>query len=165
MQILEPTINTLKHMLAVFLKLATTSYGWAIASACSILTFFATERYAFNAVLAAVLIDAVFGIIVSVRNKRFLLSKLGRMTPFKIAAYMAALVLVFMIERLAHDNGFVGVKVVAAWAIACEFWSMSASILILWPEAVFFKILRRHLRGEISAKLGTDIDDILPDKD
>lgn len=147
----------------VILKLGSTYYGWALASACSLLTFFSTERYAFQIVLAAILIDAAFGVWVSIINGRFVLSKLMRVTLFKIASYMAALVMVFMVEKLAHDSGFFGVKVVAGWAIACEFWSMSASILIIWPEAAFFKIMRRHLHGEISAKLGTDISDILPD--
>lgn len=163
MQILSYTTYLIKHQMQTLFKLLSNGYGWAIASVCSALTFFASERYAFTVVLAAILIDAVFGIIVSIMNGRFLLSKLGRVTLFKIASYMAALVMIFMIERLAHDSGFLGVKVVAGWAVACEFWSMSASILIIWPEAAFFRILRRHLKGEISAKLGTDIADILPE--
>lgn len=153
-----------KHQMQTIIKLASTLKGWALASACSLLTFFASEKYAFRVVIAAILIDAVFGTIVSVMNGRFVLSKLGRVTLFKFASYMAALVMVFMVEKLAHDSGFFGVKVVAGWAVACEFWSMSASILIIWPEAAFFKIMRRHLKGEMAAKLGTDIEDILPEK-
>lgn len=163
MQILKYATYFLLHQMQTLIKLLSTGYGWALASFCSLLTFFAPEKYAFTVVLAAILIDAVFGIIVSVINGRFVLSKLGRVTIFKIASYMSALIMVFMIERLAHDSGFFGIKVVAGWAVACEFWSMSASILIIWPDAAFFRIMRRHLKGEISAKLGTDIDDILPD--
>ncbi len=107
-----------------------------------------------------------FGTIVSIsKRKKFALSKLGRLTVFKIISYGAALVVVFMIEKLAHDTGFIGVKVAAGWAAACEFWSMSASILIIWPEAPFFRIMRRQLKGEISAKLGKPLDDILPEND
>lgn len=145
------------------LKLITKTYGWALATLCSAITFLAPEKFSFTVVLAAILIDAVFGIMVSLMNGRFVLSKLGRVTIFKIASYMSALIMVFMIERLAHDSGFFGIKIVAGWAVACEFWSMSASVLIIWPDAVFFRIMRRHLKGEISAKLGTDISDILPD--
>lgn len=163
MQILNYSISLAKHQMNTLLKLLTTYYGWALASLCSLLTFFATERYAFRVVIAAILIDAVFGTWVSVANGRFMLSKLMRVTLFKFFSYMAALVMVFMVEKLAHDSGFFGVKVVAGWAVACEFWSMSASILIIWPEAAFFKIMRRHLKGEIASKLGTDLDDILPD--
>jgi len=158
------SLALVKHQMNTLLKLATTYKGWALASLCSFVTFFATERYAFRVVIAAILIDAVFGTIVSIMNGRFVLSKLMRVTLFKFASYMAALVMVFMVEKLAHDNGFFGVKVVAGWAVACEFWSMSASILIIWPDAAFFKIMRRHLKGEMAAKLGTDIEDILPEK-
>src|SRR5690349_19099264 len=113
--LIKYSLSLFKHQMQTLFKLLSTAYGWAIAASCSVLTFFASERYAFTVVLAAILIDALFGIIVSVINGRFVLSKLGRVTLFKIASYMAALVMVFMVERLAHDSGFFGVKVVAGW--------------------------------------------------
>lgn len=152
-----------KTQLTTLLKLTTSGSGWFVATLGGVLTFFASERYAFSIVLAAVMFDAVFGIMVSIRNGKFAISKLGRVTSFKILSYGASLVMVFLVERLAHDTGLVGIKVAAGWAVACEFWSMSASILILWPDAPFFKIMRRHLKGEIAAKLGTDLEDILPE--
>lgn len=125
----------------------------------------APEWFAFAVVLTAIILDAIFGSIVSIHKKRgFALSKLGRVTSFKIFSYGASLLVVFLIEKLIHDQGFIGIKIAAGWAAACEFWSMSASILIIWPEAPFFRIMRRALKGEMSAKLGTPIDDILDDK-
>lgn len=153
-----------KTQAVALVKVGTSKLGWLITALSSVITFFASEKYAFTIVLVAVVLDAVFGIMVSVRNGKFALSKLGRVTTFKIVSYGASLVLVFMLEKLAHDTGFFGVKVVAAWAVACEFWSMSASILIIWPEAAFFRIMRRHLKGEMAAKLGTDLNDILPEE-
>lgn len=145
-------------------KVGSSVYGWFLSCLCGAVSFFATERYCFYLVLTAILLDALFGTIVSIsKRKQFALSKLGRLTIFKIISYGASLVIVFMIERLAHDTGFIGVKVAAGWAAACEFWSMSASILIIWPDAPFFRIMRRQLKGEISAKLGKPIDDILPE--
>lgn len=146
-----------------FIKQLTIAWPpWIHAVIGAVATFFAPEAYTFGLVLFAVLADAVFGIAVSVRNGKFALSKLGRVTVFKIFSYGAALVMVYMVERLAHDNGFFGIKVAAGWAVACEFWSMSASILIIWPDAYFFRIMRLHLRGEMQAKLGTDLDAIIP---
>jgi len=158
------TMFLFKTQAAYMAKLASTKLGWLLTAVCSVLTFFASEKYAFTIVFVAILLDALFGIMVSVRNGRFALSKLGRVTTFKIISYGASLVMVFMLEKLAHDQGFFGVKVAAAWAVACEFWSMSASILILWPEAAFFRIMRKHLKGEMAAKLGTDLDAILPEE-
>lgn len=153
------------NILDLLRRAGSSVYGWLIAC----LTFFADmvapEWFAFAVVLTAIILDAIFGSIVSIHKKRgFALSKLGRVTSFKIFSYGASLLVVFLIEKLIHDQGFIGIKIAAGWAAACEFWSMSASILIIWPEAPFFRIMRRALKGEMSAKLGTPIDDILDDK-
>lgn len=152
------------HILDLLRKVGSSLYGWLLAVLSSVGAFFATEKYCFYVVLTAIMLDALFGTIVSIYKKRgFALSKLGRVTTFKILSYGASLAIVFMIEKLAHDTGFIGIKIAAGWAAACEFWSMSASILIIWPDAPFFRIMRRQLKGEISAKLGKPIDDILPE--
>lgn len=153
--------DQLVKLLAATLKLLSSKLGWLLTAVSGIVTFFASERYAFIVVLSAIFIDAYFGASVSVRGGKFLMSKLMRATVFKITAYGACLIMVFMLERLIHEEGFVGVKMAAAWALACEFWSTSANVLIIWPEATFFKIMRRHLRGEIAAKLGENVDDLL----
>lgn len=149
------TILMYKQLLTVY-KMAQELYGWLVGVFSMVLAFFASEKYAFLCVLVAVLVDAWFGIVRSIRTGGFVLSKLGQQTMFKITAYGAALVMVFMIERLAHDGGALGVKAAAAIAMACELWSISASVLIVWPDATFFRIFRKHLRGEIAAKLGED---------
>lgn len=152
------------HISEVLKKVGSSLYGWFLAISSSICAFFATEKYCFYVVLTAIMLDALFGTIVSIYKKRgFALSKLGRVTTFKILSYGASLVMVFMVEKLAHDTGFVAIKIATGWAAACEFWSMSASILIIWPDAPFFRIMRRQLKGEIAAKLGKPIDDILPE--
>ena len=154
------------RILDMLRKVGSSFYGWVLAILSNIGTFFATEKYCFYVVLTAIMLDALFGTIVSIYKKRgFALSKLGRVTTFKILSYGASLVMVFMIENLAHDTGFIGIKIAAGWAAACEFWSMSASILIIWPDAPFFRIVRRQLKGEIASKLGKQIDDILPEND
>lgn len=151
--------------MAMLFKLESVAFslaGWCIAIGTAVFTFFLPEIYAFGVVFVAIMLDAFFGLSVAVHSRRdFALSKLGRVTLFKMSAYMATLILVFMVEKMAHDQGFIGVKVAAGWAAACEFWSMSASILILWPEAPFFKLLRKQLKGEIAAKLNQNLDDVL----
>lgn len=162
------TATIYKKMIDIHLKglqaIASSVWGWSIFALSTLGAFFGPEKYSFIVVLVMIMLDAVFGAWVSLASGKFLLSKLGRVTILKITSYGAALVTVYMVEKLAHDTGFIGVKVAAGWAVACEFWSMSASILILWPEAYFFKIMRRHLKGEIASKLGAEIDDILPEE-
>lgn len=153
------------HLWELLKKVASASYGWLLAAVGSVLNFFAPESYAFTLVLVAILLDALFGTIVAIKNDSFVLSKLGRVSFFKITAYFSALVSLYMVEKLTHDSGFIGIKIAAAWAAACEFWSMSAHILILWPEATFFKLMRRQLKGEIAAKMGDPLDDIFKDEE
>ena len=144
------------------LLIKTSAYTRVLAALGAAAAFFAPESYTFAVVLIAIMLDAVFGVTVSIKNGGFVLSKLLRVTTFKMFSYGAALVMIYLAERLVHDTGLVGIKVAGGWALACEFWSMSASILIIWPDAYFFRIMRVHLRGEMQAKLGTDLDAVLP---
>lgn len=158
MQILMRMVRLSKPVALI----ASSVYVQALAVLGTVGSFFAPEAYTFLVVLVAIVLDAIFGVTVSIMNGGFVLSKLLRVTTFKIFSYAAALVLVYLAERLLHDTGLIGIKIAASWALACEFWSMSASILIIWPEAYFFRIMRVHLRGEMEAKLGTGLDAVLP---
>lgn len=157
---MEKQILMFTHLWELTKKVAATGYGWVLAGGAFVFNYFASEGGAFTLVICAILFDALFGLMVAVKYNKFILSKLGRVTMFKITSYFAPLVILFMIEKLAHDSGFFGVKIAAAIAAACELWSMSAHILILWPEAAFFKIFRKHLKAEIAAKIGDPLDDI-----
>lgn len=153
------------NIFSLLRRVGASACGWFIASATFFTDMLTPEWFAFAVVLTVIVLDAVFGTIVSIQKKRgFALSKLGRVTSFKILSYGSSLLVVFLIEKLIHDDGFIGIKVAAAWAAACEFWSMSASILIIWPEAPFFRMMRRALKGEMSAKLGVPVEDILDEK-
>lgn len=157
-------INYLNKIVNVAGRVISSGYGLLITVATAALNFFKPEKFAFTVVLVAIFLDAVFGVWAAITQKKFVLSKLGRVTFLKISAYFGALVMLYMVEKLLHDSGFFGIKLAAAIAAACEFWSMSASILIIWPKAYFFRIVRRQLRGEIESKLGKPVDDILEEK-
>lgn len=139
-----------------FVRVASEVGGWVIALFTFFCTLLAPETYAFAVVGTAIVLDAFFGMLVAFRDNKFLLSKLARETLIKITSYMSCLLVVLMVERLAHDNMSYGVKLAATWAAACELWSMSASILILKPDSPFFRLIRHQLRGEIAAKVGKD---------
>lgn len=156
-------ITYLNKIISVAGRVVSSGYGLLITVITAVLNFFRPEKFAFTVVLVAIVLDAVFGVWAAITQKKFVLSKLGRVTFMKISAYFGALIMLYMVEKLLHDSGFFGIKIAAAIAAACEFWSMSASILIIWPKAAFFRIVRRQLRGEIESKLGKPVDDILKD--
>lgn len=162
---MEKQILMLSHLWDLFKKVAQTTYGWLLSAGAFVFNYFYAEGAAFTLVLVAILLDALFGLLVAIKYDKFILSKLGRVTLFKITSYYAPLILLFMIEKLTHDSGFIGIKAAAGWAAACELWSMSAHILILWPDAAFFKLFRKQLKAEIAAKIGDPLDDIFKDED
>jgi hypothetical protein len=146
----------LKRMITKLNVVTSAPLGWLSAIFFTVINFFAPEAYSFGLVFVAVFLDAVFGIAVAVKKRGdFALSKLARLTLFKLAAYAASLIIIYMIEMLIHDKGFIGIKIAAGWAAACEFWSLSAHVLILNPNIPFFRIMRKYLRGEIESKLDT----------
>lgn len=155
-QILLTTIHRLDEMMS-------TIWGFVIACAIAMLNFFAGYRIALLVVFVAILFDGIWGIAAASKQGKFALSELMRDTLKKIGAYGTALVMVMMIENLAFgshqvdsnegtDTRFI-VDVVATVISAVEFWSICGNILIVYPNAVFFRLLKSPLIGEIARKL------------
>lgn len=140
-------------------------YGFVLFAATFLFNLLEPEAFGFGVVFAAIVLDLVCGLAVAIKLKAFVLSKLLRDTSLKIGGYSFTLLMVFLIEDILHDGNFIGFKVAAAIAAACELWSMSASILIIYPNFPFLKILRLQLKGEIESKTGKNLDHILNDKD
>ena len=58
-------------------------------------------------------------------------------------------------------------SIIGAAITLVELWSASASMLILFPNFLFLKLLRKALTGEIAAKLGIEpwqVEEILEGK-
>ena len=52
------------------------------------------------------------------------------------------------------------VDIVATIIAAVEFWSICGNILIVYPNAVFFRLLKLPLIGEIARKLKVSEDEV-----
>ena len=52
------------------------------------------------------------------------------------------------------------VDIVATIIAAVEFWSICGNILIVYPNAVFFRLLKMPLIGEIARKLKISEDEV-----
>lgn len=145
-----------------------TAYGWFLAVITGIFTFIQPEAWSFYVVAGAIFADLVWGIAAALKLKKFLLSKALRETIKKIGIYSFALIGALAIEKIMHTEGsFIAVKTIAVFAAVCEFWSMSASMLIIKPDMPFLKLFRVQLKGEIASKVSknTDIDEIFKDEE
>jgi len=155
----------MKQMIASILSSVTcvfsTFYGSIVLMISSILAFFQPESICFYVVLGAVVADLFWGVLAARKCKKFLLSKAFRDTATKIGIYAFTMVGAFCIEKILHNGGLVGVKIVAVIAAACELWSMSASMLIVKHDMPFLKIFRIQLKGEIESKLVKNAETII----
>ena len=155
-QILITVIHRLDNMF-------NTISGLLITMALGIFNFFAGYKVALGVVLAAIIFDGIWGVAAARKTGKFILSELGKDTLKKIGAYGTALVMVILIENLAFgshqiisDEGantrFI-VDIVATLIAAVEFWSICGNILIIYPNAIFFRLLKPTLIGEIARKM------------
>lgn len=140
---------------------AQNAFGWLLAVVALVAGYLGDSAMAFAGVGVAIVMDAVWGIIVAVKSKKFILSLLLRETVNKLFIYGTTLAMVLFIERSLNEDWYIATRVVCAIASACELWSICANILIIKPNFPFVKLFRRYLIGEISKKIGISEDEFI----
>lgn len=146
-------------MIQVFEKLFTklsvilqTLQGWLLALGIFLAEyFFATHGTVVKAVLIVTILDAVWGIAVSIKRGEFTLSELMRLTVAKIAVYGSALAAFIQIDIVANTE--LCTDIVSIPILLCESWSMAGSMLIINPQMPILRLLKKALTGEIANKL------------
>ena len=153
-------IYAIQHLFQKIVSLAHCVQGWAAALLFFVADYFAGHQFTVFFVLSMTLIIAV-----SVHRGQFTLSELARLTIAKLAVYGCALFFFVSLDRIA-DTVF-STSIVGAAIAAVEFWSSCGSMLILFPNFLFLRLLRKALTGEIASKLNIseeEVKDILKDK-
>lgn len=141
------------------------TWGWILSAGAFLLSFMAPVKYAFVAMGVAVAADLLFAMISVWKQHKFLLSKTGRDTPAKVIIYFGFMIVVFTTERIFTEGQAVITRAGCALACVCELWSMLGSALIIWPNMLFPKLLKLQLKGEVEAKLGKNISNLLDKED
>ncbi len=145
-------------------ELLQTLWGWFLILCSFIVNFIGDYKVSVVAVIIAVALDAFWGIWAAVKQGKYARSELMRDTISKIAAYGSAILITIMIERVKDWESMFVTCLIAVLICATELWSISGNILIVNPNAVFFKLLRPALKGEIARKLGIEeekVDEVL----
>ena len=144
-----------------------TVWGWVVLILTAAFTFIEPEKTSFIVVGGAVAADLFWGVIAAVKMNKFIMSAVFRETIKKVGVYSFALLGALAIEKITHTDGsFIAVRTIAVFAAVCEFWSMSASMLIVYPNMPFLKLFRGQLKGEIKSKVDKNInvDEIFKDE-
>lgn len=157
-------IEYLEHIWMKLLSILSTAWGWAVGLVLLLIDFIAGHEMAVWLVVFVTLMDAVWGIAVSIKRKKFAISELARMTVGKLAVYGCAMLAFIGLDRLIGMT--LTASVIGAVITLVELWSASASMLILFPNFLFLKLLKKALTGEIADKLGIDpsqVEEVLAD--
>lgn len=128
--------------------------GWLMAVALFIADYFAGHVFVCFFVIGVTLMDAAWGIAVSVKRGEFTLSELARQTVVKLAVYGCALAVFVGLDRMVGTT--LSASVIGAIIVLVELWSSCASMLILYPHIAFLRLLKKHLTGEIASKLNVE---------
>ena len=132
--------------------------GWVYLLVLFFIDYFAGHGFIVCLAMAVTLMDAVWGIAVSIRQGQFALSELARLTIAKLAVYGCALSVFVGLDKVT-DSVVTG-SIVGAAIVLVEFWSCCASMLILFPHILFLRLMKKALTGEIASKLHISDDDV-----
>ena len=135
-----------------------TMSGWIALAAFFVMDYFAGHAFIVGLAVAVTIMDAVWGIAVSVKQGKFTLSELARLTIAKLAVYGCALTVFVGLDKVT-DTVITG-SLVGAAIVLVEFWSCCASMLIIYPHILFLKLMKKALTGEIASKLHISEEDV-----
>lgn len=150
-------MSILEHIKILFRSI----WGLIIVFFVSLWNFIQPEKYAFSIVFCTVMLDLFWGIIVAKFIKKvYTTSEALRETLKKGSIYGTSLLTILAIERILHDQWFIGFKIACAIAASCELISVFALMLIVKPDMPFLKLFTSFLKGEISKKLNVNANEI-----
>lgn len=151
---IQSAIHVIMHILHGFVRVGAilqSAWGWLLGIGLFAADYVAGHSFTVWLVLAVTLLDAAWGIAVSVHLGKFTLSELARLTVAKIAVYGSALFVFIGLDRYVDSN--ITTSVVGALIVLIEFWSSCGSMLILFPNFLFLRLMKKALVGEIASKL------------
>lgn len=144
-------IHQALHSISRLGSVLSTSCGWATFAALAVMDYIGGHSFVVFLVLAATIIDAVWGIAVSLKQGEFTKSELARLTIAKFAVYGCAMFIFIGLDKFVDTT--ITASIVGALIVLVEFWSSCGSMLILFPNFLFLRIMKKALVGEVASKL------------
>lgn len=148
---MEKIFGYILHVGERFSAILHTVHGWIAALVLLIADYIAGHEFAVGLVVAITIMDAVWGIAVSIKRGKFALSELARLTVAKFAVYGCAMLTFIGIDRIIDAD--ITTAAIATVITLVEFWSSCGSMLILYPNLPALRLLKKALIGEIASKL------------
>lgn len=154
MELINVLFKTVSHTLAKNWSFTSTIGGWLGAVATFCLSLFNQDAIFLTKIIwVALAIDFVFGTWTAIKAKKHVLSQAIILTAVKYAIYSLLFWLVVMAERGVGDTWFIASRLVFAFCMIAEIWSVIGHVAIINPRLVFIRLLRKSLAGEVARKL------------
>lgn len=132
-------------------------WGWVASIFLFVANIFAPHFFIVNLIIAVTLMDAIWGITLAIKQRKFVLSELLRQTVAKIAVYGCAIFGFAGLDYYIQTNTGLEISVTTAIIgiviILTELWSSCAAMLILYPNFPFLRLMQKVLVGEIARKM------------
>ena len=146
------------HFVQKLLCILQTVWGWLAGLCLFLIDYFAGHKFVVILVMAVTIMDAIWGIAVSIKQGEFTLSELARLTVAKLAVYGCAMFVFVGLDKIADT--ILSAAIVGTVIILVEFWSSCASMIIMFPNFLFLRLIKKALAGEIASKLHVDAAEI-----
>lgn len=146
------------HVGQKLMSILSTVQGWALAVVLMLLDYVGGNKFSVGLAVAVTLMDACWGIAVSIKMKRFALSELMRLTLGKLAVY-GCVILAFIGVDKSYEMSITTPTICVVISLV-ELFSSMGSMLILFPHFVFLKLFRKALTGEIASKLNIEPEEV-----
>lgn len=138
--------------------------SWLTALVLFIAEVFAGSRFLVLMVVVVTIMDAGWGIAVSIKRGKFTLSELMRQTVVKILVYGCALLIFLALDKFVTQETGLTIEIssglIGTLIVLTEGWSSAASALILFPNVPFLRFMQKALTGEIARKLGLSEEEV-----
>lgn len=154
----------IQHIFERLESILHTVQGWFVCLGVLFLDYIAGHEFAVGLVVGVTLMDAAWGIAVSIKQGKFALSELARLTIAKFGVYGCALLAFIGIDKVVSTELIA--STVATGITLVELWSAMGNMLIIYPEMPALKLLKKALTGEIASKLHIEpeeVDTVLKD--
>ena len=150
----------LEHFFGKLTEALSTVWGWVLCLCLRAANFLTGYETMVGFTVAAVVMDAAWGIASSLKQGRFTKSELARDSLSKLAVYGSVILLFILIDKLLGVGGGLSTSVICVCVILVELWSTAASMIICFPHMPFLQLLKKALVGEIASKLNVKPEDV-----
>ena len=93
-------VSIVQHIFERLEVILATAWGWLLTLGVLLLNYIAGNEFAVGLVVAITVMDAIWGIAVSIKRGKFALSELARQTVAKFAVYGCAMLTFIGIDRI-----------------------------------------------------------------